>query len=266
MDKWFVFSKDLGFPVYIRCNSDEFLPGFISTLNSMQFTELPEEGVDEAKRRVGQDENARVLEIRLANSAIAQQIRSTVPNDAYGLESIVPRDGYRVYRYKGSAIVLYSFGVSEWVAGCFADIGSDENKTACRCILNRYLSWALAPMGVVGFWGRKNRDGIEVLRQRESLAEAIFIDIRNGRLVTSGGVEAIRSDCRIVRYDTMASTSQVRMDKIQLVSFLVQYTSYLDYAGLSIPLRQAVQEIAQRIEGIVYAEGSTSKSSPRLSL
>ena len=265
VDKWFVFLKELGLPVYIRCNVDEFLPEFVPFLASLHFTELPKEEVGGARRLIELGGGAKVLEMRPANAVVTKQINSTVPNDVYGSESIVPRDGYKVYRYKKTAIVLYSFGTGEWAAGCFRDFGSGENRTAYRCVINRYLSWALAPMGIVGFWGRKSQAGIEVLKQGESLAEVVFVDIQNGRLVASDGIETIRSDCRIVRYDAATGGSQMKMDKIQLTSFLIQYTSYFDYAGPSVPVRQAVREIAWRLEGVVCAK-SVSETNPRLSL
>ena len=255
LSKWFVFQKDLNLPIYIRCSLDEFHPNLVAFLSSMKFTELSEKEVHETKTQMKSNTNARILEIKLSNAAVAQQIRFAIESDMYGVESIVPRDGHRVYRYKEVAIILYSFGLGEWVLGCFKNFGTGEDKTAYKCVLNRYLSWALAPMGIVGFWGKVTDAGIVVLKQRESQGEALFLDIQGHRSISSNGIEALHAGSKILRRDdTLGKGQVVRMQREQLTSFLLQYTSYLDYSGPSVSIKQALQEIGQGLEGVIYSE------------
>ena len=232
----------------------------------MSFTELSNKERDKAQERAKHDTEAFVLEIKLSNSVVAGRIRSAVESDAYGPESIVPRDGYRVYRYKGVALLLYSFGPREWVAGCFKDFGTGEDESVYRCILNRYLSWALAPVGVVGLWGKFTQGGIEVMQQRESKGEAIFVDVRNNRAITPEGVEDLSGAHKILRRDETLGQKSIRMSREELSSFLIQYTSYMDYMGPSAPLRQAILAISRSMEGIVHGGALSVEGRADLSL
>ncbi len=254
--KWFVFQKDLNLPIYIRCNINEFHSNLVAFLSSMKFTELSEKEVFKAEMRMKHDKNVRVLEIRPSSSIVAQQIKFAIESDVYGAESIVPRDGHRVYRYKEIAIILYSFGLSEWVLGCFKDFGTGPDNMAYKCVINRYLSWALAPMGIVGFWGKVTDEGIFVLKQRDSQGESVFLDIQANRAVSSKGIEVLHIGSKVFRRDETPVKGQIiRMQKEQFMSFLMQYTNYLDYSGPSVPIRQAIREITQKLEGgVVYFE------------
>lgn len=264
--KWYVFQKDLGLPIYVRCDVGEFHPSLVAFLSSMRFTELSGREAEEAAERVGAEREARVLDLRPCGAAVAQQIRSAAESDAHGPESIVPGDGYRVYRHKDVAILLYSFGSKEWVAGAFRDFGTGEAGPAYKAVANRFLGWSLAPLGVVGFWGRWSDEGVVVTRQRDSGGEAVFIDVRRDRaIVPSGAPEAIRPDSRVVRLDPTAGPGRRRMGAEQLAGFLAQHTCYLDYSGPSVPVRQAIRAIAQRLEGVVRAPAAPG-SRPDLSL
>ena len=199
------------------------------------------------------------MEIRLGSSTVAQQINFATESDIYGEESIIPKEGHRVYRYKEVAVMLYSFGLTEWVLGCFEDFGTGDKKAAYTCIINRYLSWALAPMGIVGFWGELNGNDIVILKRRESEGNAIFIDIRENKIISLKGIHALSRGSKIVRFDdTLGKGEVIRMQKEQLASFLTQYTSYLDYLGPSVPIRQAVSAIIQRLDGIISPQNGVA--------
>lgn len=244
---YFVFRKELGLPIYIKCFLGNFRENFVEFLNSMGFEKITGEPSPENLEGGG----AHILEMKRANSVVASRIRSSLESDTYGPESIVPRDGHRVYRYKGVALLLYSAGPREWVAGCFEDFGTGPDGLAYRSIIGRYLSWALAPRGIVGFWGKFSSPGLEVMRQGESRGEIVFVDIRENRVVTGEGVKPLGPEHRILRRDKSVGKEKIRMSREELASFLIAYTSYMDYPGPIMPLRQAVLAISSRMEGVV---------------
>ena len=51
-------------------------------------------------------------------------------------------------------------------------------KKAYNIILNRFVSWALVEHRVIGFWGRISGKEIELLKQKESNGEAVYIDTK----------------------------------------------------------------------------------------
>ena len=249
--KYFVFQKGLDLPIYIRYREDEFHPNLGLFLNSLRFTELSDEDIEKAFRTKKVD--SRILDIKLSNAPTAQQIKFATESDTYGSESIIIKNRHKVYRYKEVALILYSFGLGEWVLGCFKDFGVNKQQTAaCKCIIYRYLSWALAPMGIVGFWGHVSDEKAFILRQRESIGNVFFIDLLRNRILDSSGFHPLREGLTIFRQDhTLGLGKTIRMGREQLISFLTQYTSYLDYSGPSLPLKHSIQKMAQRFTGVI---------------
>ena len=46
------------------------------------------------------------------------------------------------------------------------------------------------------------------------------------------------------------------MTNEELLSFMSAHSSYLDYQGLSVPVRQMIQTLAKMTEGLVHPEES----------
>ena len=152
--------------------------------------------------------------------------------------------------------MVYSFGVSEWKMGCFKDFGHPDDIFACRSVVNRFISWTLSSLGIVGFWGVPVDEGVVVMKQIESAAEAVYIDINERKLYSIDGERKIDSRFSILRLDSGLKDKNIRMTPEQMMSFLFHHCTFLDYSGPSTPVRQVIQYLSKNIEGQIFPKES----------
>ncbi len=254
---YFQYFKDLALPIYAKLDLSEFDSSIINLLNKMNFSEISDEKeVAKALERIEKDGGARILAISEASSKVSRQIDVVAESDRFGHESIVPKSAYNVYRYKGVALMVYAFAASEWQMACYPDFGSDVEVLSSRSVINRFLSWSLTSLGYVGFWGVPIDEGAVILRQSDSEGEAIFLDIRRKRMLTMDGYRKMNSRFKMMKLDNSLNGKNIRMNNEELLSFLSQYCTYFDYSGLSVPVRQLIQTIAQNVEGLLHPKES----------
>jgi hypothetical protein len=229
---------------------------FQEFINEMKFTKLNDKEEVEAKKKIQTEKFARVLHIAEATVPVSRQIQRTSESDRYGLESVTPKDNYHVYRYKNNALMIYSFGAREWQLGCYANLAAKDNLLAARTIINRYLSWALSPLGILGLWGVVIDDGVVAQRSSDSKGEAVFIEMGKQRLLTVDGVKKISPKFKILRLDPTLHNRNIKMSNEEFVSFLFSHCTYFDYAGPSVPVRQLIQSMAKITEGLIHPQES----------
>ncbi len=253
---YFQYQKELNLPVYICIEPLAFEQRFSDFLSEIKFTKLSDKEEIEAKKHIATHKHSRVLQIGEATAGVSRQIQMSTESDRYGLESIIPKDGYRVYRYKNIALMIYSFAAKEWQLGCYTNFGNKENLVHSRAVINRFLSWALSPLGILGIWGVKIDDGIVAQRLFDSKGEAIFIDINNQRILTVDGVKKMTPRFKVLRLDPTLKNRNIRMTNEEFLSFLYSHCSYFDYAGPTVPVRQLIQALAKISEGLVHPQES----------
>jgi hypothetical protein len=115
-------------------------------------------------------------------------------------------------------------------------------------VLNRYLSWALAPHGVVGFWGVTSNEGFVIMRQGQSFGEAVFVDVTRQATFSSAGMRPVAGDYTILRADRPAPAVR-QMTREELVSFLTTHTTYLSQTGLPLALKRATLLLGSNARG-----------------
>ena len=248
---YFQYQKDLDLPLYIRLNLDGLTSEIIKLLAQMRFQELSSKEGEGVLKRVQKEHGGRLLTLEEASPALAKQIDFVKETDAYGDESLVPGYGYRVYRYKGVAIMPYSYQSPHWSLGHFLDFGSSEKMLPSKIVINRFLSYALAPLGIVGLWGTFIDDGLALLKPGESRGEAIFIDVREKKTISVNGVKKINPQLKILRFDSELTKREIPMTPEELLVFLFSHTTYFDYEGLIVPVRQGLQAFSKMVNGIV---------------
>jgi hypothetical protein len=118
--------------------------------------------------------------------------------------------------------------------------------------MNRYLSWALAPLGIIGLWGVPVDEGVVVMSQKNAGGEGVFIDINRRVIMGLDGVKPIKGRFQLLRLDSTLKGRSITMSKEELLSFLMAHIIYFDYDGPSIPVRQMVQTLLTLARGIVY--------------
>lgn len=253
---YFQYQKDLNLPVYISADLAVFDTNFGEFLSSMKFHKLGTKEEAAALIELKKNNHARILHITEASPLVAKQIQGTMESDRYGTESIIPKDGYRVYRHKDLSLMVYSFGVKEWQLGCYKDFGTNNFKIASRMIINRFLSWALVPHGIVGIWGVTVDGGMVAQRAGDSKGEAVFIDVKGLNIISFDGVKKIKPHFKIMRLDPTLKGRNIRMTSEELLSFLSAHCSYLDSSGLSVPVRQMIQALSKMSEGLIHPQES----------
>lgn len=250
---YFQFQKDLNLPIYISADLSSFENSFGDFLVKMKFTKLTDKEETNAQSEIKKNNQARILHISEASPLVAKQIEGTMESDRYGVESIIPKDGYRVYRYKAAGLMVYSFGAKEWQLGCYKDLGCNTQTIfSGRMIINRFLSWALVPHGLVGIWGVTVDDGIVSQRPIDSKGEVVFIDILGQRMISCDGIKKLRPHFKILRLDPLLKGRNIKMTSEELLSFLTAQCSYLDSSGLSVPVRQMIQALEKMTEGLFH--------------
>lgn len=256
---YYQYQKELNLPIYIAVDPQSFESGLGDFLVSMKFMKLSDKEEIDAQQIILKNNSARCLTISEAGPAVSRQIQAMVESDRYGQESVIPKAGYQVYRYKNVGFMVYSFGVKEWQLGCYADFGSSkevDKKTAARTVIHRFLSWALVHHGILGLWGVTVEDGMVLQRTNESKGEAVFIDVVGNRILSLDGVKKLGPKFKVLRLDPTLHGRNIRMKNEELLSFMSTHCSYLDYSGLSVPVRQMIQTLARMTEGFIHPEES----------
>lgn len=117
-----------------------------------------------------------------------------------------------------------------------------------RVMLNRYLTWALAPHGIIGFWGVATGDGFVVMKQSQSFGEAVFVDVTKRRTFSSAGAKPFEGIFTILRADKGATPGKF-IGAEELVSFLSTHTTYFSNQGLPAGLRKAALSLGAMSRG-----------------
>lgn len=257
---YFQYHTEEDYPIYlglVGSGDDGFADSFSSLITQMNFREMSGNEIDLAKLELAKNPSARMLKIKPASYKVERQIESAAHSDRFGLESILPKEGYKVYRYKGHALLVYSYAAEVWECGVTESFGENEEGIfAARTVLNRFLSWALAPLGVIGFWGVPVKEGLVVLKAKESQGEAVFLDFNKRKVLSMDGVKSIPSRLKILRLDNKLKNKNIKMTTEELMSFLSVHTSFFDPEGHSLPIRQLLQAASRRGEGLIHPRES----------
>jgi hypothetical protein len=147
---YFQYASELDIPVFLGVHLGDFESSLTGFLTQCGFTLLPQTDSEDLGVRL-QEENARVLRLEMAGARVNSQLSKTVESDRFGEESLIPSDGYRVYRYRSLALMVLSYGAQEWKLGILPEFGADSHLMASRTIINRYLSGPWPHLGLLVF-------------------------------------------------------------------------------------------------------------------
>ncbi|PIK13897.1 MAG: hypothetical protein CES88_13000 [Halobacteriovorax sp. JY17] len=260
---YFQYFKGLGLPIYIRLNLSSFHSDFLDLLKKMKFDELSSAESEKMLTDFDGEKFGRILTINEASPGVMRQIGLYSESDKFGSESIHPKDSYNVYRYRGVALMVYGHSFKEWEMGCTEDLGTDGVELATKMILMRFLSWSLAPLGIIGFWGVPVDEGMVVQKPNEAGGEVVFIDVFKRWLYTQDGQKKMKNSFKLLKLDNSLKDRSIKMSPEQFISFLSAHCSYFSYGGMTIPTRQMIQSVCRTYEGLVYP---TESFQPRTNL
>lgn len=253
--KWtyFQYFPELDLPIYIRCDLSEFTADFLGLLPRHNFEQIQDSDVEKIDFN---NTKMKVLTFREASPRVAMEIGLNDETDQYGLERITPRVGYKIYRYKGHALVVYSENSKSWEIGCFSNFGNIEDRQHHDVIMNRYLSWCFSSLGIVGVWGVPVEEGVVVLNKSLSKGEAVYFDVKNSRVITFDGIKKIKSNFNIIRLDSSLKREKQTLKKEELFGLLMNSCTYMDFEGLSVPVRQAIHTVSKSYAALVIPSSS----------
>jgi len=169
---YYQFRKDQGYQTYLRFEDLEFETQLGEVLSTMGFDKVDRDevkGIDFDPRRT------KVLKVVKATPNVARQIIKTgFLSDKYGPESVSQMGRYEIYRYKDVGMMVFNENTGLWELG----LKDTTNSDALRVMLTRYLSFALAQIGVIGFWGVPVDEGFVVMNPKAAKYEALFVDMK----------------------------------------------------------------------------------------
>ena len=251
---FFKFCQDQSreIPIYIKVDLSGFGQQLVGFLLKNHFSQIGTERISKIQEDLQKKEHARILSISQAPSVVIDQIFRYAESDQYGHESIVPNKNYKIYRYRKLALMVYANNSKEWRLGAFPQFGSLEGENAYRIILARFLGLALAPLGIVGFWGSLVDDGMIIFNKKESAKGVVFLDVKKRQIITGGQILPISMNFKIIRLQNQLKGKKKTMTKEELFSFLSINCIYFDYGGKSLPIRQAMQGLAKSFKGYIY--------------
>ncbi len=242
------FKKDLGYPIYIKLDEEGFYPEILKNLEYLGFEKLED---DLHSKDLISIPNARLLHIKEASNIVARQIDQATDSDRYGYESLIQQEGYKVYRFSRQAMMIYSYAVIDWEMACFSDFGMNEaDITDFNIIMNRFLAFALAPLGVVGFWGSLQKDELILSKKEDSIGEVVHFDVYKMILIDQNGVHKLRPRFKVVKPDRFLKTEKIIRSREEFLSLLNFNTSYMDLSN-NMPIRQILRRLVQDVHGVL---------------
>lgn len=256
---FFQYQPDLELPIYVQVDLDSFHSEMEDFLEVRGFVKLSAENKSKIAKNIEKTLTGRVLSIKKAVPTVAKQITGVIEADQFGEESIIPKSGYRVYRYKNHGLLVYSFAATEWELGCFDSFGSKNSQAQSTTVINRYLSWALSHYGVVGFWGCMSDGQFIVQKKNESNGDVVFLDVRNRTVIDRNGSAGVSPEFSFIRLNKNIKKN-MQMSAETLLGFLSSRCSYLDHQGLSVPIRQLLQQVVKEYPGYEAAYDLASQS------
>lgn len=244
---YYHYQPDMKYKVYLRVDNADLEKTLAQSFETLGFSKVEE---DELKNISIDQFETKILKISEASPRVARQIRTANTGlESFGSESVSNHGNYQIYRHHGVGMMVYGDDSPTWELGV---VSPSKNINEIKTMLVRFLSWALAPKGVVGFWAVPVEQGFVVMKPKESNFEAVFVDIDQMAMITQDGVKPITADLQILRLDETLKDATRTMVKEALLSFLTTNTTYFSYHGVSNAMRGSLYELASFAEGIIY--------------
>lgn len=244
---YYQYQAELNYQVYLRLEGAQLQTVLAETLDIFGFSKVEEEDLKKIAFNKGE---TRVLKVSEANARVAKQIqRASGGLESFGPESISNHGNYQLYRYQSAGMMVFSESSPTWELGL---VRPEANLEKVKAMLVRFLSWALASKGVVGFWAVPVEQGFVVMKPVESNYEAVFVDIEQMSLITYEGIRPIEADLQILRLDETLRNESKTMSREALLSYLTTNTSHFSYHGVTGAMRKSLLDLASFATGVVY--------------
>lgn len=242
---FFQWQKSHGYPVFLRMER-ELMEGRLQKLISdLGFQEIPEA---DHKKIPANRPGTKILTLSRASTRVAQQVMLPDSMDKYGHEVLSYQGSAHVYLYRRLGMMVFSPASAMWELGLVSQLETTEDLMGLRVMLNRFLAWALAPMGVIGFWGVATTEGLVAMKQSQSFGEMVTVDVDKRMMFSSSGAVPLQAGFTILRADKVGPTGR-RLSPEELVSFLSTANVYLTHGSLPFTLKKAALTLGSAVRG-----------------
>lgn len=242
---YFQWQKQHGYPVFLRVGRDMLEGRLNKLITDLGFVEIAEA---DHKKIPANRPGTKILTISRASTRVAQQVLLPDSMDKFGHESLSYRGETQVYLYRRIGMMVSSPATTMWELGLVSQLDTTEELMGLRVMINRALAWALAPLGVLGFWGVSTSDGLVAMKQSQSFGEVVMVDVEKRRMLSSSGVVAIESNFTILRADKPGPAGRP-LPPEELVSFLNTANIYFTHVGLPYTIKRAALQLGSSVRG-----------------
>lgn len=232
---YFQWQKAHGYPVFLRMEKVIMEGRLQKLVSDLGFQEV---SLAEQKRMPLDRSSTKVLTLTNASPRVAREICAPDTLARFGSETLSHRGGAQIYLYRHVGMMVFSPSSTHWELGIASELETTEDLMGLRVVLNRYLSWALAPHGLIGFWGVATNEGFVVMKQGQSFGEAVFVDVSRRLTFSSSGSKELLSGFVILRADRPGHTGH-KLNREELISFLSTQTTYLSLGSMPGQLSRA---------------------------
>ena len=251
--EYFQYVTQMDCPIFLRCerpDSTEQAQALQDFLEQQQFCSISYGQFQHYSNAAA--DHYRVLTIRQASARVARHLGHPEYSEGLQREQIIAQKGHWLYRLVGHGVMVYSRDFADWELGLCRPLGDSASHTIHRIILNRFLAWALAPLGICGFWGVCCDEGVVVMKKTMTLGEACFLDLGNDCLISSKGVKTLDANFCFIRLSSSLREGRRMMSAEQLLSFLSAHCAFFQQQGESRLVRQMIEGLCLNYRGRIY--------------
>ena len=88
------------------------------------------------------------------------------------------------------------------------------------------------------------------MKRSEARGEAVYLDTHNMKSLSIDGIKDMKSNFHIIRLNRQSRATTLKRD--ELISYLFEKTTFLDFEGLSPIVRQLISRVSSMSQGMVH--------------
>lgn len=239
--QYYQFKKKHGYPVFLRLKKSEIGHNILHVITEQGFEALSDL---ESKKIPLTKPTTRILTIQVASGRSLALIQTSDTLDKYGHESLSIYGGVPHYTYRQIGMMSLP-QKSLWDFYCRGDLSTPEQLVGVRVILVRFLAHILADQGILFYWGAIKGQTVELMKQHQSLGEAVMIDLKKKIILAPGSEISGLGNIKFHRKDKEHPGYSV-ISREEFISFLSVSQCLLSFTGLHPAMKISAYELGQK--------------------
>jgi hypothetical protein len=240
--QYYQFKKKHGYPVFLRLKKSDVSPNILHVITEQGFEILSD--VESKKIPIAKP-TTRILTLQVAAGRSLSLIQTSDSLDKYGQESLSLYGGVPHYTYRQIGLMNLPLNKILWDFYCRGDLTTTEQLVGVRVILVRYLAHVLADQGVLFYWGTVKGQTVELMKQNQSMGEAVMIDLNKKIIVSPGSELQSMGQVKFHRKDK-EFPNLTQLQREDFISYLSVSHCLLGFTGLTPAMKSAAYELGQK--------------------